>query len=77
MFFYDTQRVNIHAMSQFDSVPHQVLLIHQRNQAGDCKMFPFFLSDGAQRVAMGTCHKSCLLCADAGLGPLLPSVQHE
>ena len=77
MFFYDTQRVNIHAYELFDSVPHSVLLIHQRDQAGDCKTFQFFLSDRPQRVATGTCRKSCLLCANAGLGPLLPPVQHE
>lgn len=34
------------------------------HQAEDCKIFQLFLSDSAQRVAAGTCHTSCLLCAN-------------
>lgn len=34
------------------------------HQAEDCKIFQLFLSDRAQRVAAGTCHTSCLRCAN-------------
>lgn len=61
----------------FGSVLHWVLLIHQRDRAGGCERMQLFLSGRTQRVAVGARRRSCLLCANAGFGPLLSSVQHE